>query len=742
MPQDTTNNECQQDQNFPYMRDRHEDFQLAEVDEILRYPDPSKIMSEPPILPKGGEVYLYRPKALDRRVRDQYWWVNRGNNFHSKGQKRPTIMKTYFSLKDRNGGRKSDCLNGFRRHLYRLADAKEDEAIIFIHYLGDETLHKPMPHGNTKLSWHNQPAASSRDSTVKICEEIPNYHDFPATGRYQNKVMTRNANNIGSKRSSIPANVRTQSNLIKPGVSSVLSDKVRQTLTNNRKRLLVPGWNTNKTETNKVINSHQFLHNNSSPAAKMAKVTINLTENEQQMSLSRTNQHDIQPPTQVYIHQSISNPAVSRRMKLSTPASSISQQPRPQRTFSFMKQQVKPVSLIKNQNSLQLSARTQEQPMKVRHLTNSLASLSKTRLPTSSQVILHEALQQEPGKQSYISPNDQVLNRGQDMSDSTLPCGSNFITQNSQPLNSGLNSSQNSSCAENSVPDDSTLPLDYEKFFEEASKLPRMGCDVFVLVSYPGCKPAYWGTDKYVKKFENSERLLPFSASGCLSVKLKGSTDKQNLLANNLELSQHIQPQSDEIDSAGTGPNLRLVIKEEFRENNGDEDSGIAQDVVKQEPSDVENSQPLIGKRQARIKVTAQRSNNSSRGKTDAESVKNSIPFKGNYQYKQQLNTTNEYGDKNSYGFFPENSNSLGNRLSLVDKQATSFYDKVLVYKDKTSGESLCHSPSMDKEGLSTGDSMHRLQSEIVEPSRVLIKVEPETDDYGELNSLVYTEYG
>lgn len=482
------------------------------------------------------------------------------------------------------------------------------------------------------------------------------------------------------------------------------------------------------------INSHQFLHNNSSPSAKMAKVTINLTENEQQMPLSRTNQHDIQPPTQAYIRQSISNPAVSRKMKLSTPVSSISQQPRPQRTFSFMKQQVKPVSLIKNQNSLQLSARTQEQPMKMRHLTNSLASLSKTRLPTSSQVILHEALQ-EPGKQGYISPN-QVLNRGQDISNSTLPCGSNFITQNSQPLNSGLNSSQNSSCAENSVPDDSTLPLDYEKFFEEASKLPRMGCDVFVLVSYPGCKPAYWGTDKYVKKFENSERLLPFSASGCLSVKLKGSMDKQNLLANNLELSQHIQPQLDEIDSAGTSPNLRLVIKEEFGENNGDEDSGIAQDVVKQEPSDVENFQPLISKRQARIKVTAQRSNNSSTGKTDVESVKNSIPFKRNYQYKQQLNTTNEYV------FFPENSNSLGNRLSLVDKQATNFYDNVLVYKDETSSESLCQSPTMDKEGLSTGDSMHRLQSEIVEPSRVLIKIEPETDDYGELNSLVYTEYG
>ena len=255
MPQAISNKNCHPEQNVPYMKDRHEDFQLAEVEEILRDPDPSKIMSEPPILPKGGEVYLYRPKALDKRVRDEYWWVNRGNNFHSKGQKRPTIMKTYFSLKDRNGGRKSDCLNGFRRHLYRLADARNDEAIIFIHYLGDETLHKPMPHGNTKIVWHNQSGGSSRDTAVKAPE-----FEFTtlAKGPYQSKVMARITTNIGNKVGALSSSVRVPSNVFstKPGVSS-LNDKIRQTA-NNQKRL-ISGWNNNKIETNKTVSYIFFL---------------------------------------------------------------------------------------------------------------------------------------------------------------------------------------------------------------------------------------------------------------------------------------------------------------------------------------------------------------------------------------------------------------------------------------------------------------------------------------------------
>ena len=486
------------------------------------------------------------------------------------------------------------------------------------------------------------------------------------------------------------------------------------------------------------ITNPRFLLNNTGPSAKMAKVTIDLTENGQEGSLSRTGQHNPQPPSQAYIQQSVSSPVLARRIKLSASGSSVSQQPRLQRAFGLNRQQVKSVTnLHKNQNSLHLSSRTQEQhhqPMKMRHLTNSLPSITKTRLPTSSQVILHEALQ-EPG--NYISQNDQTLNRGQDMSENTMPYSSAYIPKKNQPSSCGQNS-QNSSSNEYSVSDDSALPMDYKKFFEEASKLPRMGCDVFVLVSYPGCKPAYWGTEKYVKKFENSEHLLPFSASGCLSIRLNGVTDTKNLLANNLDLSQPIQRQLNEVNSSITNPDPNIIIKEESRENNGDENSVVAQDIVKQEHSDTEDGQPLTSNCQAKIEVTAQRPSNR---QTDFQSSKNNSALKRKYGYKKQLNTTGQYEGTESYDFSTESSNCLSNQLS----QSTNFYDKALVYKDEVCSDAedgSVQSPHTNKEHPSTDEAMLRLPPEIVEPNRVLIKIEPQTDDYGELNSLVYTEYG
>lgn len=725
MSQDTSVvSEYDSDHNIPYMQNRHEDFQLFEVEEILRNPDPSKIMTEPPILPKGGEVYLYKP-TLDRRVRDQYWWVNRGNNFHSKGQKRPSIMKTYFSLKDRSGLRKSDCLNGFRRHLYRLADAPDDEAHIFIHYLGDETLHKPMPHGNTRFSWFSKLSTTSNDIDMATATEelsMATGFDPPAVRTnaagqkdLYKQAMARNAsNNTGNKHGSSPTNSRTiKQNHFSTKPGSSLTESARQVLDTDTRKKLVK-YCRQKTDTNSTVTKQNYLQD-SSPSRNFVKVTLTSTQNETQTQPSRTGQPNVQsmstgqssvqPTSQAYVHQSLANPVAMKRLKITNPICSIDQRSRPQQTLVSTQQPVKPpinqgTNVIQIQNSLQQSIRTQEQQhqMKLRNLRNSLSN--------HSQIILSDASQLEQGKQNFI------------------PHSSDYVRQNNQTTTCSTGVSSNSLTAEKCISDDSALPMDYAKFFEEASKLPKMGCDVFVLVSYPGCKPAYWGTEKYVRKFENSERLLPFSESGCLSIKLRGTTDKQNLLANNLDLL------SDNPNSLASNMGTEIFIKDEPMESA--DNMPVAHDDVKQEYPNGGNQTPPTRNRRTRIKVTAQKSDNSLEARNTGS--QNTSSFGGKQQYTKQLNTNTHYGGSNTYGFSTKNTNWNGSRQSLRENDGTNYYD--------TGGSIIKIEPGMDGEHLSMDESTHQLESEIVEPSIVLIKTEPQTADYREVDRLVYTEYG
>ncbi|KAM4031925.1 uncharacterized protein ACNLHF_019310 [Anomaloglossus baeobatrachus] len=116
----------------------------------------AKVISMPPALPKGGEVYVYCSQSPERGHQmdfkyDQYRWICKGSNVNSQIKHLPVVIKQYYYLKDPNGVKKQT-LSGFKKHVYFLRVSSELNQMYVIHYLGDENLHRASAHGNQKLS--------------------------------------------------------------------------------------------------------------------------------------------------------------------------------------------------------------------------------------------------------------------------------------------------------------------------------------------------------------------------------------------------------------------------------------------------------------------------------------------------------------------------------------------------------------------------------------------------------------
>ncbi|XP_042316660.1 uncharacterized protein LOC121927141 [Sceloporus undulatus] len=144
--------------SHPYMTGRTSDLPMEEVLAILRREclDESKVISLPPVLPKGGDVFVYCSSSPDPKHEhdyrfDRYRWVARGSNFHRRRLHLPTVLKRYYCLKDPAGSWK-DSLLGFKKHIFCLRECTDPRKLYIIHYLGDETLHQPSSHGNRKHS--------------------------------------------------------------------------------------------------------------------------------------------------------------------------------------------------------------------------------------------------------------------------------------------------------------------------------------------------------------------------------------------------------------------------------------------------------------------------------------------------------------------------------------------------------------------------------------------------------------
>ncbi|XP_077186259.1 tripartite motif-containing protein 54 isoform X2 [Paroedura picta] len=137
-----------------YMTGRTADLPMQEVFGILSGQNLAerKVISLPPVLPKGGEVYVYRspfedPKRhMDFRF-DHYKWVSKGSNVKMHRNHIPRVMKRYYYLKDPNGSTKQS-LSGFKKHVYCLREAAESRKLYVIHYLGNERLYQPLMRGN------------------------------------------------------------------------------------------------------------------------------------------------------------------------------------------------------------------------------------------------------------------------------------------------------------------------------------------------------------------------------------------------------------------------------------------------------------------------------------------------------------------------------------------------------------------------------------------------------------------
>jgi hypothetical protein len=110
-----------------------------------------------PFRPKGGEVYLFQSQTL-KQSND---WRADGHRWHNQGttklpRSRPHLAKSYFYLKTSDGTQPL-----FKRDVFKkLNDI--DNARVLIHYIGNEELSIPIPHGNaatqTKLYFRTQPS--------------------------------------------------------------------------------------------------------------------------------------------------------------------------------------------------------------------------------------------------------------------------------------------------------------------------------------------------------------------------------------------------------------------------------------------------------------------------------------------------------------------------------------------------------------------------------------------------------
>ena len=120
------------------------------IGSILNNPDESKVITLPPVKPKGGDIFVIRSEHVDDWKCDQYMWMRDGlRKFQHKDVEVSKInYKLWLPGVEINYGRK--------RPNYSLQFKKlghwlhSDSHLVLVHYLGDETIYKPMTHENSK----------------------------------------------------------------------------------------------------------------------------------------------------------------------------------------------------------------------------------------------------------------------------------------------------------------------------------------------------------------------------------------------------------------------------------------------------------------------------------------------------------------------------------------------------------------------------------------------------------------
>ena len=153
-----------------------------------------RISKVQPLSAKGGEVYVVDMDALAHRKDikfDKYIWRSYGN------KKLPTydpqITKHFFRVRLPN----QTCSDDFQKHI--IDSLHENNNLAIIHYLGDETVFVPFPHGNSK---RNRPFKRTCPS---VLEELKTLSHTGLTPTQVLKVVS-NSPMSGFKDSRVPRN--------------------------------------------------------------------------------------------------------------------------------------------------------------------------------------------------------------------------------------------------------------------------------------------------------------------------------------------------------------------------------------------------------------------------------------------------------------------------------------------------------------------------------------------------------
>eukprot|EP00111_Clytia_hemisphaerica_P019697 TCONS_00058133-protein len=121
---------------------------LEEAIRLLENAEQYQTISQPPVKPKGSEIFIFMPFTADEQDNykcDQYRWLNSGPK--AIPRKNPLVKKQYF-IGMLPGGKTS----AFQKHTYTLVGDQRSPYPILLHYIGDETIMVDYPHGNARKS--------------------------------------------------------------------------------------------------------------------------------------------------------------------------------------------------------------------------------------------------------------------------------------------------------------------------------------------------------------------------------------------------------------------------------------------------------------------------------------------------------------------------------------------------------------------------------------------------------------
>jgi hypothetical protein len=165
--------------------------------EILLNPDHSRLSQLPPVKPKGGNMFVFSCSNIDDWKCDQYLWVKDG--MYPKIETETTeFKKEYYKIRlpgyvTKSGRRSPLTSTGFKRVGYW---TPSNPSLVLIHYLGDENINKPIPHGNSNHENEHRRTMSSVLALARYIVEnnfislVPSQGVFVVQGRSNKYCVT------------------------------------------------------------------------------------------------------------------------------------------------------------------------------------------------------------------------------------------------------------------------------------------------------------------------------------------------------------------------------------------------------------------------------------------------------------------------------------------------------------------------------------------------------------------------